>query len=285
MTASECQRSAQAGLAPLVAGWFPLAPPARLAVAVDFIHWCLALDDVADESLVGQRPSALGALLAQLLPVLEGRPPQSGASRFAVGLHDLLRRLSMFATASQIHSFCQASSASLGAMLWEADNRSSGRAPDESVYMLLRPTLGWVPALLELLCPVNGIELPQHEPTLSEVSALTRIAGRVVCWVNDVFSYEKERANGDAHNLVIVYERCNGLSSRAAMPRALDLVNQELDTFLAYTELLPELGLLGRELRRYVSCLETGIGGTLEWFAASPRYGRDSICSRSAALT
>src|SRR4051812_15959830 len=58
-------RVGKAHLSTLVAGFYPTAPLMELELASDYVCWAFALDDIGDETEVGERPT-------RLLDIFEG---------------------------------------------------------------------------------------------------------------------------------------------------------------------------------------------------------------------
>ena len=109
------------------------------------------------------------------------------------------------------------------------------------------------------------------------------MAGGIVCWINDVLSYEKERQLGDVHNLAIVYEMHRELAPGAALEQAVRLSNAEVDGFLARAAALPSFSdAENAELARYVDVLGSMIRITRDWTLGSARYAEHDELERLA---
>lgn len=93
-----------------------------------------------------------------------------------------------------------------GGVLWEANNRAGKWVPHESSFLMLRPAAGAVPPFFALVEPLEKLSLSAAVRAVPQLLELQRLAGGIVCWINDVLSFEKERKLNDVHNLAIVYE-------------------------------------------------------------------------------
>jgi hypothetical protein len=198
-------------------------------------------------------------------------------------LRDIVTRLREIATPAQLEAFRVGNHAYFGGMLWEANNRAGKWVPHESSFLMLRPAAGAVPPFFALLEPLERIELSAALRAHPQVLELQRLAGGIVCWVNDVLSYEKERRLNDVHNLAIVYEVHRGLPPGAALAQAVTLCNAEVDGFLARAAALPS-GSSEEELvlARYIETLGSMIRITLDWTLGSARYAERDELSRLA---
>jgi terpene synthase-like protein len=274
-------RVSKAHLSTLVAGFYPTAELAALELASDYVCWAFALDDIGDETDVGERPARLMELFDGFEHVLQGRKPNAAATPLDWGLYDVVQRVSDFTTAEQLAEFLEGNRAYFGGMLWEANNRAHAQVPDETAYLAYRPAAGAVPSFFSLIEPLERITLSPSVRAHQGVQHLSRLAGGIICWTNDVLSYEKERAHGDFHNLVMVYEHHQELAPNVAARRAVAFVNSGIADFVSASAKLPSFGEVeDRELERYLDALRAVIRVTLSWTYDSTRYHDGPIVER-----
>jgi len=266
-------RVSKAHLSTLVAGFYPEAELAELELASDYVCWAFALDDLGDETEVGERPARLMELFEGFELVLAGKAPSASASALDRGLYDVVQRVSDFTNREQLAEFLEGNRAYFGGMLWEANNRAHSQVPDEAAYLTFRPAAGAVPSFFSLVEPLERIELTPSIRAHEGVRKLARLAGDIICWINDVLSYEKERAHGDFHNLVMVYEHHRQLPPSVAAPQAIAFINSAMADFIATADHLPSFGRAeDQELKRYLDTLRAVIRVTLSWTFDSTRY-------------
>jgi hypothetical protein len=268
------RRAARARTAEMVSGFFPWATAERLAVAADYLSWAFNLDDLGDETSVGQRPERLLQLFEEFERACQGTLDEASASPAARALADVARRLRAIASTAEFDRFYVGNQAYWGAMLWEANNRANGHVPDEEAFLLLRPAAGAAPSIFALIEPMEGIQIPEETRESVLFKDLERLAGGIVCWINDVLSFEKECEHGDAHNLVLVYETHRNLARRDALFEAVAFSNRQVAEFEARVRSLPESDEpQARALRHYARVLGSMVRVTLDWTLDSARYG------------
>jgi hypothetical protein len=188
------------------------------------------------------------------------------------------------ATPQQVEDFRVGNQAYFGGMLWEANNRAGKWVPHESSFLLLRPAAGAVPPFSALIEPLEQLELAPRVKAHPQVLELRQLAGGIVCWINDVLSFEKERKLGDVHNLAIVYEVHRWLSPGAALTQAVKLCNAEVDGFMARAAALPSFPEAETAtLNRYIGVLSSMIRITREWTLGSARYAAHDELARLAS--
>ena len=265
----------KAHLTTLVAGFYPTAGLAELKLASDYVCWAFALDDVGDETEVGERPARLMELFDGFGRLLNGEAPHASAGPLEHGLYQVVDRVAPFMTSAQVAEFAEGNRAYFGGMLWEANNRAHSQIPEEEAYLTFRPAAGAVPSFFGLIEPLEGISLAPHVQAHEAVRNLSRLAGGIICWINDVLSYEKERAHGDFHNLVMVYEHHRQLLPGVAGLQAIAFINSGIREFVTAAAQLPSFGeAQDAELKRYVGVLRAVIRVTLSWTYDSTRYRR-----------
>ena len=273
-------RVTKAHLSTLVAGFYPDAGLAELELASDYVCWAFALDDIGDETEVGERPSRLMEVFEGFEQVLQGGAPGTSASALDRGLYDVVQRVAQFTTSEQLAEFLDGNRAYFGGMLWEANNRAHSQVPDETAYLALRPAAGAVPSFFSLIEPLQRIVLSPAVRGQQQVRNLARLSGSIICWINDLLSYEKERAHGDFHNLVMVYEHHRRLAPSVAAEQAVMSINAAIADFSAGAAALPSFGQAQDEqLRLYLSTLRAVIRVTLAWTYDSTRYHQDALDS------
>jgi hypothetical protein len=261
-----------ARMAWMVGGFFPTAGVDELSLAADYISWAFALDDLGDETEAGKDPMRLAQLFESFDAVFDGPGPAAESPQVS-GFRDIVGRLAAIATVEQLQAFRTGNQAYFGGMLWEANNRRGNWVPNESSYLMLRPAAGAVPPFMALVEPLERLSLPESVRKHPHIQELTNLAGGILCWTNDVLSYEKERAQNDVHNLAIVYEVQRGLPPGAALAQAVAFHNAEVDGFLARAAALPSFDEAHTdELHRYIDVLRSMIRVTRDWTLGSARY-------------
>lgn len=265
------ERAKKAEMAWFISGFYPTAQHEELCIAAAYLAWAFGLDDVGDETTVGHRPERLLSLFDRYEDVFLGRT--AGEESSSVALASILERLARIATPAQMKAFHEANRAYFGAMLWEANNRHGKLVPDEGMYVMLRPAAGAVPCFVTLIEPIEHISLDEEVRSHPLVEQLVRLTGGILCFTNDVLSYEKERAKGDVHNLAYIYEHHRGLAPGRAVAEAVGFNNASVADFLEAESRLPSFGgERDRALQRYVATLRSMMKVTLDWTLGSPRY-------------
>ncbi|MEU9825950.1 terpene synthase family protein [Micromonospora chersina] len=247
-----------------------------LRLLADLISWLFVMDDACDEDGLGASPTRLAPTVAALLEVLDrhgdpAAPVPAEAGPLAVALDDLCRRVRdrqrpalLLRLVSQLREY-------LLALLWEAANREHRRVPGVAEYVQMRRHTGGARpsfTLTDLAHP----DLPgpgrRADPALAALDAL---AADLVCWCNDLFSYDKERATGpDAHNLVTTIAGETGLGEEPALRAAAARFNEALATYAERDAALAATGDDG--VRAFLDTRRNWIRATYDWSRAATRY-------------
>ncbi|MDG4796597.1 terpene synthase [Micromonospora sp. WMMD1082] len=272
---SNGQRLRRADAAGLAGRACPRAPLDRLRMLTDLISWLFVMDDACDEDGLGADPTRLAPTVAALLDVLDrqgapGPVPAGAAGALGLGLADLCRRVRAHRRPAVLLRFTAAMREYLLALLWEAANREHGRVPPVDEYVQMRRHTGGVyPSLTLTDLALDGFP-PASRRADPGWAALESLAADLICWCNDVFSYDKEQQDGpDAHNLITVLTRETGDES-AALRAAADRFNDRLDAYLVAENDL--LASHGDALRPALDTRRNWIRGTYDWSRAAARY-------------
>ncbi|MFJ7277862.1 hypothetical protein [Kitasatospora sp. NPDC098663] len=237
----------------------------------DWQMWLFAFDDVrSEEAEEGAQPGPMARSLACFLRILQEPETRVGEEDpFTAALRDLRRRLAAVASGVQVERFVTSVLGYWFAQLWEATNRADAVWPTVEEYTAMRVHTGAVPTCLALIDVVGRFELPAAELARPDVKALTAKAVNVVCWANDIHSYEKEAARSNHPvNLPTLLRR----RDRGTVQEAVDLAATMHDAEVAaYCELRPLLPA-GPELERYLDGLQSWMRGNLTWSLSTGRY-------------
>ncbi|KIR60901.1 MULTISPECIES: terpene synthase family protein [Micromonospora] len=268
-------RLRHAAAAELAGRTCPDAPADRLRLLTDLITWLFVVDDACDDDGLGDAPTRLAPVVADLLDVLDrhgapGLAPAGGP--LGAALDDLCRRIRAHGHPPLLLRFVGQLRDYLLALLWEAANREHGRVPGVAEYVSLRRHTGAVhPAftLTDLAYDAPPEADRRVEPALVDVETL---AADLVCWCNDLFSYGKEnRAGPDAHNLVSAIAAETGRGEPAALRAAAERFNRAL---ACYAE--REAALVDADddpaLRSFLAARRNWVRATYDWSLRAARY-------------
>lgn len=276
-TPDTLRRLDRANAAELAGRACPDAGPEPLRLLTDLFTWLFAFDDRCDDDGLGRDPGRLAPVVGGLLDILDmlGGPappdPATVAGPAGAALHDLCRRVRGHNSPHLLLRFTNQMRDYLLALLWEAANRERSRVPAVAEYLQMRRHTGGVRPSLTLTDLVYGGGDAAHR-TDPRASTLDNLATDLVCWCNDIFSYDKEwRQGSDGHNLVVVLHRtADAAPERSALVGAADRFNAALRTYLRVeSELLVDADA---ETVRFVTARRCWIRGSYDWSLRASRY-------------
>jgi hypothetical protein len=257
----------------LMARAYPAAPPEILQVITDWCTWLFLLDDQCDEAGIGHDPGQLRQFHARLLDLLSGTAPDPRAEPLAHGLWDLHIRLLTHAPEGWLARFRRSVAQYLAANVWEATNRRDRQVPDFATYRAMRPYTSAVYPCLLLIELAESLRLPADVHDHATVQVMAQMTNNVISWANDLVSLEKERQNGDVHNLVIILANEEQIPLSAAVERVVELHDAEVRAFITLSERLPPFTpAVDSALSRYVLGMRFWMRANLDWSLAAVRY-------------
>lgn len=272
-TDAELERFEAAQYWRLIAGAYPTVPWDILTIAHDWNCWGFFLDDIDDASQAASQPTTLRRLFAQIQAILNNAPPEGALPPFLEALCDVWQRIRALSSRRWQRRFRQTLAQGFAAYQWEARNRASCQIPTLPAYMAYRrQTGGWMTDVL-LVDLTQGQTLPACVYTHPTLQRLLDTANNVICWANDLYSYPKERAIGEVHNLVAVVQAAYRCDLEAAQNLVAVWHNLEIERWRSLVNQLPRWRWRdAQHVQAYVTFSERFMRSNYEWSQVTGRY-------------
>lgn len=252
---------------------YPFASVAAATLATNWLVWLFAWDDDCDRTPMGRDPAEMRRRFSQYLDVFHRRPLPASVPPLVLALDHLVSRMFVAAGASWLAGFTRLVEDYFDSCLWESENRQRGEAPSLEEYLERRLTSGAVYTVFELFAMTSNTDLPAEVCKTPAMAELSRAANNIICWSNDLFSFKKEVARGDVHNLVILLMESRGLGAHQAMLAAADIHDQEIARYLVLESRLPAYGdQRDAQIASYCRQLRAWIAANYEWSLGTYRY-------------
>jgi 5-epi-alpha-selinene synthase len=263
------------GVGLLAAMAYPDASPKLLELIAQVMAWIFIQDDVYDTAPAkDQRPARLESQFERYLTVLRTGVVTPGAEPAVQALADLARRLSELGSPTWYLHFVETMRRFwMDGVVVETYYRGREISPDPASYMAMRVQTVGVYVCLDLLELTLDDELTpevRDDPILRRITWLT---SRIIAYVNDVFSYDKERRVGDVNNYLHVMQRCEPMSLHAVVDHTIRVHDRELEQLGKLDGTVRDHGPRMRTLvERYVDGCRAWMAGSLDWQRISSRY-------------
>ena len=175
----------------------------------------------------------------------------------------------------------------------QARDRTTGVVPGLEDYIAVRRDTSACKPSWALIEYANGLDLPDEVMEHQTIQSLDEAANDFVTWSNvsidtrpthfppvltldvfqDLFSYNREQANGDEHNIVVIMIRYHEMSLQEAVDFIGDLCKKSIDRFIEVRARLPSWGPeIDAQVQVYVQGLADCIACSLHWSFDSERY-------------
>ena len=256
--------------------WVSL-PALRIAIA--WLDWLMVYDDGVTDKWVNvskrdrrQITEFYDRTLAIMRGAIDGEPDEPLDRAMRVIRQDIAALAPNWdMTTTFLPGFAQY----LQATMWEATNIWRRTPPRLSTYTNMRRHTGCLFPTYELSAVLGGITIRPEVRRHVALRQLEIMANNYTCWLNDVFSFERERDDGQVNNLVTVLRHEFGTSYQEAADRAVAMCRTEMDSYLELKDRLPSLGLaVDDDLSRYLGVLESWMRALLDWHRMTFRYAR-----------
>jgi germacradienol/geosmin synthase len=205
-------------------------------------------------------------------------PPATPLER---GLADLWVRTATALSPDDRRSFRKSVEDMTESWLWELLNQMEHRVPDPVDYIEMRRRTFGSDMTMNLARVTKGRDLPPAVLESRAMRGLEDSAQDYACFMNDVFSYQKEiEFEGELHNIRLVIERFLDIGKDEALVVVGDLMTSRMRQFEHILEndlpiLVEDLALdePAREaLAAYVEGLQDWMAGILDWHVITRRY-------------
>jgi Terpene synthase family 2, C-terminal metal binding len=260
--------------------FYPEATPDGLELAADLMGWYFAPSDDQFDGALGKNPRWATDITQDLVAILDLDVGAALPATYpvATGFADLWWRSCRGMSPAWRQRAAQHWRQYFIGQLAEVVNRRHGRQPDVVSCLRQRTVTTSCGPLTDLIERVSGYEVPDiawHTPVIDELRQLT---GEIIGITNDLVSSDKERAQGDtANNVLLVLENHQHCSRDEAIERMRQMTHERFERFLRLEQQAPDLDDIltqqGRiALRRFVSGLHDMLAGDNEWEHTSSRY-------------
>ncbi|MEC3981789.1 terpene synthase family protein [Amycolatopsis sp. H20-H5] len=255
-----------------------------LNLSTDWLNWGTFGDDYFPVVFGARHDVAAAKLCSDRLSLFMpldagGTPPPVGP--IEKGLADLWRRTAGPMSEPAREMFRKAVEDMTASWVWEAANQAQNRIPDPMDYVEMRRRTFGSDLTKSLTRLAHFDVVPAeiyHHRTMHE---LDTAAQDYACFLNDLFSYQKEiEFEDEVHNLVLVFESFLGIDRFAAAELVAKLMASRMREFEQIVEtdlpaMCDDLGL-DDEVRAILTGqadeLKEWMSGILEWHRKCVRY-------------
>ncbi|KAF8970534.1 isoprenoid synthase domain-containing protein [Flammula alnicola] len=259
---------------------FPDADPDHLQTCLAFFFWAFATDDLSDEGEFQAKPDHVKAGVDICREIVYNQVSPVPDYPYATMLQDLFSRIRATATTGTCERFLRAFEAFSNSEINQSLNRSIGRMPSVSEFILARrATIG--AALVEAMVEYSlDLNIPDHVFQDPIFMAMSDATTDMMTWPNDLCSLNKEQADGDLQNLVCCIMMERGVELQEGIDILTEMLDARVTEYLALKAKLPSFGpVVDSELAKYHAALENFVQGTVVWYYMSPRkFGSIMIC-------
>lgn len=250
-----------------------------LDLVVDMNCWFFYLDSLIDDLYFDRPPEAarlIGEIVEQMEPVRTVNRSAPEVAAFGDMWEASLEGMSWHWRSRTADAWTRY----LWANLAEVSDRRRGTVPRtlEAYLRIRRASVGVSPSLA-MVERAARFEIPAPAYYQPDIQRLDTLACEICALCNDIASLEKEEAQGDSYNAVIILHRFEGLTREQALDRVIEMVEDRAEEFhlvsFGIPDLCDALDLSAEDrisVTRWVDGARTFIGGNLDWQREAPRY-------------
>ncbi|KAI0316728.1 terpenoid synthase [Amylostereum chailletii] len=254
----------------LVSHTYPHAGYDESRTVCDFVNLLFVIDEVSDDQN-GSDARKTGEVYLNVM-----RDPEwDDGSSLAKMTREFRARLLRSAGPNSFRRFLRHSADYIDCVAKEAEYRERGEVLDLESFKHLRRENSAIRLCFGLLEFTLGIDLPDEVFDDDRFAALYWSAADMVCWANDVYSYNMEQAKGHTgNNIVTVLMNAHGITLQAASDFVGEYYKELTERYLSDKALLGSFGnpQVDADVGRYIQAMENWPIGNLVWSFETIRY-------------
>ncbi|MGH3158029.1 MAG: terpene synthase family protein [Streptosporangiaceae bacterium] len=253
----------------------PQASKEEVVIGAAWAAWLYAYDDALVESVSLGSPDDVHrtGLQARIMAALEDCGEPAFADPLVTAILDIRSAVFRVYPSWDTTAFVRDLRKYLESNHWEIADRPRGCPPRLGVYVKMRRHTSAYYPCYRLSAALSRVNLPPHIWNHVAVKQLEAMANNYGSWLNDLYSFERERAEGKSNGLVQSLRQEYGLDIAEAVARTSAMCRSEIEAYFELKSLLPAMGLpVTGELQRYLYVLESWMRGILDWHRMTPRY-------------
>jgi Terpene synthase family 2, C-terminal metal binding len=267
------RRFSQSRFASLAARCHPNANQEELILISEWHVWVFLFDDQFDETEKGRHPEYMQPALRHLLSVVTD-PAVNAQDPLAEALSNFWRRTVLLTTPQWQKRFISDLADYFHASLVEAHWRvQGGPPPDLETYIQNRDKAGAVMPALDILEIPRHINLPCSLLASPTIHTLRRAVCRFVCWVNDIYSLQKELAEDGGMNTILVIKQVYRCTLQQAIDQLRTMIDEQMHLFQK-TELalISQSPNMHQTTQHYLIELRGAMRGYIDWLRETSHY-------------
>ncbi|KAH9977837.1 terpenoid synthase [Lactifluus volemus] len=248
---------------------YPYAGYEEFRTCCDLINLLFVIDELSDEQCYGDA-RLTGDIFLQAMR----DPTWSDGSKLAQMTADFRARMITTVKPKTFRRFLEHCDAYIESVVQEAGLRDHGDVLELEEYIRLRRENSAVRVCFGMISYILGIDLPDdvfEDPTFQKIYYC---AVDMVCWANDLYSYNMELNSGlEGNNFITVLMRTQHMDIQAACDFVGRHYKQLMDDFLSAKASLRSFGpKVDVDVKRYIEACQHWPAGNLVWSFETPRY-------------
>ncbi|KAI9000521.1 terpenoid synthase [Trametes punicea] len=259
----------QGGSELLCAHAYPYADYERFRTTCDFVNLLFTVDEISDDQN-GKDAYNTGLIFYNAMSNLD----YDDGTTLCKMTKEFTVRLLKHCGPLTYRRFIKHCRDYIEAVAKEAELRERGVVLDPKSYEILRRENSAVRFCFGLAGYALGIDLPDEVVEHPAFMAMHLSTVDMVCWSNDLYSYNMEQAMGHTgNNIITVLMQHKGLDLQGAADHVGVHFKGLIDTFLNAKKSLPSWGdKIDREVAQYAMAMENWVIGNLNWSFETQRY-------------
>ncbi|KAI0307215.1 terpenoid synthase [Multifurca ochricompacta] len=248
---------------------YPYAGYEQFRTCCDLVNLLFVIDELSDEQCYGDARHTGDIFLRVMRD-----PTWSDGSKLARMTTDFRARLITTIKPRTFRRFLEHCDAYIDSVVQEAGLRDRGEILKLDEYIHLRRENSAVRVCFGVISYILGIDLPDEVFVDPVFQRIYFSAVDMVCWANDLYSYNMELNSGlEGNNFITVLMETQNMDIQAACDFVGRHYKRLMDDFLSAKASLRSFGPeVDVDVKRYIEACQHWPAGNLVWSFETPRY-------------
>ncbi|KAF9256044.1 terpenoid synthase [Marasmius fiardii PR-910] len=254
----------------------------QIRVCNDFITYLFHLDDLSDD-MDSKGTTTMSDVIMNALY----HPERHTSPLVGKLTRDYWKRMTRTASPGTQRRFIEGLDLVFQCLTEETQHRISGQRPyNLEAYISLRRHTGACKPAFAMIEYAYNLMIPDEVLEHPLIHSLEDAANDMICWANDLYSYNIEQSKGQTHNMIIVVMAQFGFDLQGAVDYVGKLCMELMDQFSRERVQLPSWGPeIDSQVNVYLDGLADWMVGNLHWSFESGRYfGNSGIEIRKSGV-
>ncbi|KAJ5648450.1 terpene synthase metal binding domain protein [Penicillium lividum] len=246
----------------------------RFRTVCDWMNWVFPFDDALDNGPLKEKPKDVRELVNCLIGILDTNTTHEHQDKLLLAFESIWLRVFQDSSSGVQRRFASSMRDYCEAIYQQVVLQKGGRQKElgvQSTLQMRRQSIGTMP-LFALIEYAHALRIPDDVFDCKSIKEIQRVGTDLVFLQNDLISYRKEKALGESHNIISIYQQEGYTIQEAFNEVERSLSKCYRDWYLALAQ-LPSWGEeIDSQVQLYIEGVQNAALANIHWSFRVDRY-------------